>query len=217
MIYRLLFLLFAFALISCSDDDKRQVENARDLKKKESVFNTIDKAWHFNTGTTNATSAALFKSWNEWRVLLSELEQKPKSTIGAFRTKSKTLSMKAKELNRTIPSQFARPEIKSRVAVLQTKINALNLYINLDNIPDQKVVSLISDINAEVNALQSQMGELVRRSQIRKEEGEADMLRMLDTARAIPNNPSPQTETVTPDKKQQMRQRSASVMGLIKK
>jgi hypothetical protein len=98
------------------------------------------------------------------------------STIGAFRTKAKTLSAKAIDLNKTIPAQFARPEIKSRVAVLQTKINALNLFINLNNVPDQKVVALIADINTEVAALQSQMGEIVRRSRIPKEAGEEDIL-----------------------------------------
>ena len=218
MTYRIVCLLFAFLLLSCGDDEQRQVENARDLKKKEAVFSNISRAWNFNTGPTNATSAALFQSWNEWRMLLNELAQKPKSTIGAFRTKAKTLSLKAKDLNTTVPAQFARPEIKSRVAVLQTKINALNLFVNLGDIPDQKVIALIADINTEVSALQSQMGEIVRRSQIPKEEGEADMLRMLDTARAIPNNPSPpKPEPVTRDKKERMRQRAAAAMGILKK
>jgi hypothetical protein len=217
MNYRIVCLLFAFLLLSCSDDEKRQVENARDLKKKETVFNTISHAWSFNTGPANETSAALFKSWNEWRVLLNEMAQKPKSTIGAFRSKAKTLSLKAKDLTNTIPAQFSRPEIKSRVAVLQTKINALNLFINLNDIPDQKVVALIADINTEVAALQSQMGEIVRRSQIPKEAGEADMLRMLDTTRAIPNTPSPPTDAATQEKMHRMRAQSAAVQKLLKK
>lgn len=218
MHYRLVFLLFAFLLLSCSDDEKRQAENARDLKKKEAVFNNINKAWNFNTGPVNETSATLFKSWNEWRILLNEMAQKPQRTIGAFRTKAKTLSLKSKDLGNTIPGTFSRPEIKSRVAVLQTKINALNLYINLNDIPDQKVIALIADINTEINALQLQMGEIVRRSQIPKEDGEADMLRMLDTARAIPNNPKPEpTPELTPqERRQQMRQRAASLKGIMK-
>jgi hypothetical protein len=214
--YRIVCLLFAFLILSCSDDEKRQAENARDLKKKEAVFRNISQAWNFNTGATNETSATLYKSWNEWRILLNEMAQKPKSTIGAFRTKAKTLSAKAKDLDRTIPGQFARPEIKSRVSVLQTKINALNLFINLGDIPDQKVIALIADINTEVSALQSQMAEIVRRSQIPKEAGEADMLRMLDTTRAVPTNPNPQPKPDTTDKRRQMRERAA-VMGIMKK
>jgi len=216
MKYRLICLLLSLALLSCSDDEKRQAENARELKKKEAVFTKISNAWKFDTGATNETAATLAKSWNEWRILLKEMGQQPKSTIGAFQKKAKTLSLKAKDLNTSIPTQFARPEIKSRVAVLQTKINALNLFINLGDIPDQKVIALIADINAEVGAIQAQMGEIVRRSRIPKEEGEADMLRMLDTARAIPTNPSPQPEPAIQDRKARMRQRAA-MMGLMKK
>lgn len=181
-------LLVFFTLVSCNDDvERRKIENARDLKKKEVVFAKIDKAWNFNTNPINPVSGTLAVSWTEWRVFLNELAQKPKSTIDAFRKKAKTLSQKAAELNKKIPVQFNKPEIRSRIAVLETKINSLNLFINLNDIPDNKVIAAISDINAELTSLQMQMGEIVRKSQIPKEEGEADMIRMLDTARAIPN------------------------------
>jgi hypothetical protein len=161
---------------------------------------------NFNTQPANAASQSLSVSWTAWRVLLNELSQKPKSTIGAFRSKAKTLSLKARDLNTNIPAQFDRPEIKSRIAVLLTKINALNLFINVADIPDQKVIATISDINTELSALQMQMGEIVRRSQIPKEEGEADMIRMLDTARAIPNTPKPVVApNLTPEEMRNMK------------
>ena len=112
------------------------------------------------------------------------------------------LSAKANDLNKNIPGQFNKPEIKSRIAVLQTKINSLNLFINLNEIPDKKVIAMITEINIELAAVQRQMDEIVRKSQIPKEEGEADMIRMLDTARAIPNNPVPVNDVSS--KKQRM-------------
>jgi hypothetical protein len=78
--------------------------------------------------------------------------------------------------------------------VLVTKVNSVNLFINLQDIPDEKVVAIISDINVELASLYGQLDEIVRKSDIPKEQGEADMIRMLDTARAIPttkNNTSP--------------------------
>lgn len=195
-ITRFLSILFAIGILaSCSDDaEKRALENAKDEKKKEVIFANISKAWRFNTQPINPAAASLAVSWNEWRVLLAELSQKPQSSIGAFRKKAKTLSQKVKELNTRIPTQFDKPEIRSRIAVLSTKINSLNLYINLDQIPDDKVVTLVADINTELSSLQTQMGEIIRKSQIPKEEGEADMIRMLDTSRAIPNTPQPKFE-----------------------
>ena len=183
-------MLSVITLISCSDDsEKRAIENARDVKKKKVVFTNIDKAWKFNTQSLNGTTEALAVSWNEWRVFLNELSQKPQSTIGAFRKKAKTLSLKVLDLNNNIPIIYSKPEVKSRIAVLTSKINSLNLYINLADIPDQKVTALIGEINIELASLQRQIGEIVRKSQIPKEEGELDMIRLLDTTRAVPTKP----------------------------
>ncbi|HLA56927.1 MAG TPA: hypothetical protein VK623_12555 [Flavobacterium sp.] len=193
MKFRFLYLsVLIFALVSCNnDDEKRNLENARDLKKKEAVFANIQKAWNFNARPVNPTAGSLAVNWAEWRIFLGELSQKPTSTIGAFRKKAKTLSLKAKDLNNHIPMAFNKPEIKARIAVLSTKINSLNLFVNVDAIPDKKVIALISEINIELASLQMQMDEIVRKSKIPKEEGESDMLKMLDTSRAIPNKPKP--------------------------
>jgi hypothetical protein len=122
-------------------------------------------------------------------MFLTELGQKPKSSIGAFKQKAKALSKRALELNNNIPMAYNTPEVKSRIAAITTKINAVNLYINLQQIPDKKIVELIPSINTEVNALQFQLEEITRKSQIKMEDGESDMLQMLDTTRAIPSSP----------------------------
>jgi hypothetical protein len=185
----LISLLSVLVLASCQDDAKRMAEIERGRKHKEAVFSQIDRAWIFNARPINPTAAALESNWTAWRVFLNEFSQKPKSTIGAFRSKARTLSARADQLNDNIPGQFNRPEIRSRIAVLQTKVNALDLFLNLDAIPADKAVAAIADINAEMTALQLQLDEIVRRSQIPKEEGE-DFIRMRDTSRAIPDKPA---------------------------
>jgi len=185
---RFFYLLLLVTVFSCNDDtEKRIIENERDAKKKEVVFANINKAWTFNTQPQNPVAQSLGTNWEQWRIFLAELSQKPQSTIGAFRKKAKTLSLKAKDLSTTIPVNFNKPEIKSRIAVLTTKINSLNLFISLNDIPDKKVIAIISEINVELASLQRQMAEIVRKTEIPKEEGESDMIRMLDTSRAIPN------------------------------
>jgi hypothetical protein len=130
----------------------------------------------------------LINTWGEWRVLLNELAQKPKSSLGAFQQKAKTLSKRATDLNNNVPIEFNIPEIKSRINALCTKINAINLYIHLNQIPAAKIVKLVQDVNTEISSLQFQFEEINRKSQIKIEDGESDMLKMLDTIRAIPNN-----------------------------
>ena len=126
-------------------------------------------------------------SWTEFRQFLEELGQKPGKTLVSYQKKAVELSKKVVLLNNNIPYQFQQPQIKSRIGTLITKVRLLDLFIHLDAIPDKKVVVLISEINAELVSLQRQMDKITEKSKIPVEEGESDMLRMLDTTRAIPN------------------------------
>ncbi|WP_395050579.1 hypothetical protein [Flavobacterium sp.] len=177
-----------FVLNSCKNDtEKRLVETEKAAKKKELIFENINKGWVFNANPINATSQANKLSWNEWRLFLAELEQKPKKTIGAFQKKSTELSKKAMALNDFTPAEFNKPQIKARISTLVTKVRMLDLFIHLSDIPDQKVLVLVGEINEQLVSLQNQMDKIVQKSRIPLEEGESDLLKMLDTARAIPN------------------------------
>ena len=179
-----------FVLNSCKDDtEKRLVETEKDAKKKELIFSIIEKAWVFNAKPINETSRSTALGWNEWRLFLAELDQKPKKTIGAFQKKSTEISKKVMALNDNIPLEFAKPQIKARIAILITKVRMLDLYIHLSDIPEQKVIALIPEINIQLVALQNQMDKIVQKSKIPLEEGESDLIKMMDSARAIPNSP----------------------------
>ncbi|NBU80021.1 MAG: hypothetical protein EBS55_00020 [Flavobacteriaceae bacterium] len=181
----LLFLLVF--LSSCQEDPKvRALEQEKETQKRDAIFSSINKGWNLNSHPINKTSNDLTSNWAEWRLFLNELGQKPKSSIGAFQQKAKSLSKRAVDLNNNIPIEFNLPEIKSRIAVLTTKINSVNLYIHLNQIPDKKIIKLLQEINAEVVSMQWQLDEIKRKSEIKTEEGESDMLKMLDTTRAIP-------------------------------
>lgn len=187
--YYILFLLVIGA--SCQDDDaKREAARLKNLEKTDMVFETINKNWNFSEKPMNSETQTWLGNWSEWRNFLTELKQKPKSSIGAFKKKAKTLSKKVRELNNNIPIKFASPQVKSRIAILTTQIQSLDLYINLDNIPAEKVVALVPEINTALASLQLQFEEIIRKDKIPMEQGEADMIRMLDTTRAIPSTPN---------------------------
>ena len=165
------------------------VESAKDAQKKEIIFSNIKKGWVFNAKPINSTSLANTKLWTEWGGFLIELNQKPKTTIGAFQKKAKELSKKVMALENNIPLDLNKPQIKSRINILITKIRMLDLFIHLDNIPDKEVLVLISEINTEIETFQNQMEKMAQKSKIPLEEGESELLKMLDTSRAIPNTP----------------------------
>lgn len=194
--YIYIFLLI-FGLFSCkNENEKRQEESIKDIKKKELIFSIIEKGWVFNAQPINETSRSSALAWNEWRSFLTELDQQPKKTIGAFQKKSAELSKKVMALNTLIPVEFDKPQIKARIAILITKVRMLDLYLHLKDIPEQKVIALIPEINIQLVALQNQMDKIVIKSKIPLEEGESELLKMLDTTRAIPNKP--QTDPNSP-------------------
>jgi hypothetical protein len=195
MKYKLSSFLFLIILLSSckNNDQKRLVENEKDARKKEVIFSNISKAWVFYDTAINTTSEASMATWNELRLFLAELVIKPKKTIGAFQQKSTAISKKAMALNDNIPYQYNKPQIKSRISTLITKVRLLDLYIHLDNIPDKKVVHMISEINNELSSLQRQMDKITQKSKIPVEEGESELMKMMDASRAIPNTPSPNT------------------------
>lgn len=170
-------LSFFFVVFSCKDDgEQREIEITRAKKEKELVFNNINKAWNFSQRNLTPASQTIASNWNEWRLFTDELYQKPKGTIGAFKRKTKSLVAKTEVLQSTIPEKLNKTQIKSRLSALITKVKALHTFINLDRIPEKKVLHLVSDLNLEVNAFQDQIEEIVRRSQIQLEEGEAIMI-----------------------------------------
>ncbi|MET3025302.1 hypothetical protein ABXT06_01360 [Flavobacterium sp. UW10123] len=187
-----LFLLLTTVLFSCqNENEKRLAENAKEAKKKEAIFNNINKGWTFLDEPINEISESQLNSWTEWREFIKEIGDKPRKTIGAFQKKSAAISKKAMALNNNIPAQFNQPQIRSRISILITKIRMLDLFIHLNKIPDDKVVFLIQEINKELISLERQMDKIVEKAKIPKEEGEADFLKMLDTTRAIPSSAPP--------------------------
>lgn len=175
-------------LVSCQNKDEQHIlEQQKDTKTRAVVFATISNGWRFSTPTLNPKTQSLVQNWAALHDFTNELLQIPKSSIGAFQKKSKDLSKKVLVLNETIPALFSKPEVKSRITALTTKVNSINLFLNIDEIPAQKVVLLVNEVNIELQSLYRQMDEIVRKNEIPKEEGESDMIRMLDTTRAIKN------------------------------
>ena len=180
------------AFTACKEDNtKRTAENKKEAKKKALIFSNIEKGWVFYDTPINEAAEESIKTWNEFRLFLAQLSKRPKNTIGAFQQKATAIANDANNLNNNIPLVYDKPQIKSRIAVVITKANMMSLYIHLDQIPDDKVVLLISEINRELASLQREMDKITEKNKIPTEEGEAELKLMLDMSRAIPNTNVP--------------------------
>lgn len=183
-LHHILVFCFSISLLSCQDDTNQRVaETLKTEKRNDSIFTVISNNWKFNIAPLNEKTKTRTTSWNEWRQFNSELAQKPTGSIGAYKQKTKNLVNKADQLKNNIPPFFDKPQVRSRIDVVITKIKSLYTYLNIDNIPEKKVIAIIAETRNEITSLQDQMEELVRISEIPKEMGEEEMLRALDTTR----------------------------------
>jgi len=177
------------SLSSCNDDNKLRLEaQKKEAQRKEVIFKTINKGWDFQSAPVNDVAQNSLSFWSQWRTFMDELSQKPQSSISAFQKKSKALTKKVTEMKDNIPDQYNTPSIKSRISILLTNVSLLDMYLHLSQIPAQKVVRQITEINLELIALQREMDKVDMKMKIPIEFGESEMLQMIkDTARAIPS------------------------------
>ena len=177
------FLSFFMLLCSCQEDAQHHLDAQKIAQKNEAVFKNISKMWQFQFPSARPEVTATLNTWNAWRQFEIELLQKPKSTLSAFQLKTKNIATKADALVTTIPFEYNKPQVLSRIAALNTKLKSLEMYLHLNVIPEQKVAKLIPEINEEIKGLYSQWDEIIIKKAIPKEIGEDLMLQALDTTR----------------------------------
>jgi hypothetical protein len=181
--YIAILFIFSLGLISCENDAQQKIEAQKIAQKNEAVFKNISKMWQFNFPNPRPEVAGTLNQWNEWRQFEIELSQKPKSTLSAFKLKTKNVSSKADTLAITAPYEYQKPQILSRLTTLNTKIKSLETFMNLEVIPQEKIAKLIPEINEEISGLYKQWEEIIIKKAIPKEFGEEYMLQALDTTR----------------------------------
>ncbi len=184
-------LLFSIILVglfavSCKNENQ-QLEAKKVAQKNEAVFKNISKMWEFNFPNPRPEVKTTLNSWNEWRQFEIEMLQKPKLTLSAFQLKTKNVSSKADTLAITIPIEYNKPQILSRITTLNTKLKSLETFMNLRVIPEKRIAKLIPEINSEINGLYKQWDEIIVKKQIKMEIGEKEMLSVLDTTRNAKN------------------------------
>ncbi|MFP9113091.1 hypothetical protein ACLI1A_04070 [Flavobacterium sp. RHBU_3] len=201
------FSLLALLVFSCKDDDQLRIaETQRTEKTNDSILKVLSRNWHFDVPPPAPKVAQRISGWNEWEQFNNELQQKPTGTLEAFKRKAKVMVTKASVLRDNIPPFFNKPQVRARLDVVVTNIQMMYTYMNLETIPDKKIISLIGNVTRELTATQNQFDEIIRFSEIPKEEGEEQMLRALDTTRlANPDDipmeegrPLPQAQPLTP-------------------
>lgn len=168
---------------SCKQNDEQVVLVEKMEKKNRESFEQINKAWQLNISVTSPEVRGVLNQWQDWKNFEEELQQKPKSSISAFKQKVLNLVTKSTTLHTNVPANFNVPQVRSRIVALQTKILALDTYFSLDVVPHEKVQNLIAAINKVLNAFYMQCEEIVIKNRIPTEIGEPKIISISDTTR----------------------------------
>lgn len=183
MKYSIAFFFLFLSLVACDDFSKQNEESLKLTQKKEVVFKSISKNWRFVFPEAKPEVTKMINGWDHWEQFKRELEEKPKTSLLAFQLKVKNVSKRADSLSLTVPEEFNIPQVRSRLVTLNTKIKSLDTFIHLDDIPEKRVLTLITEINEEIKGVYTQWDEVIVKKAIPKEVGEDDMIRALDTTR----------------------------------
>jgi len=181
--YKSIAVLFLSIFLFSCEKDNTKAENEKIIAKNTQTFNLVNSVWNLKTPTLSPTAQNEVANWNEWQQFVIEVNQKPKSNLTAFQLKTKNISSKIDSLQLNIPPQFDKPQVKSRIAALNTKIKMLDTFIHLTDVPQNKIKALIPEINEEISALVGEWEEIIVKKRIPKEVGEEYMIKALDTAR----------------------------------
>lgn len=181
--YKSIFIFFISILLFSCNDDTTQESNEKIIAKNKQTFNLVSSIWNLKTPSLSPTAQNEVANWNAWQQFVIEINQKPKSNLTAFQLKTKNLSSKVDSLQQNIPAAFDKPQVKSRISALSTKVKLLDTFIHLTDVPQNKIKELIPEINEEIAALVGQWEEIIIKKRIPKEIGEEYMIQALDTAR----------------------------------
>jgi hypothetical protein len=168
---------------SCKQNDEQVLLVEKMEKKNRESFEQINKAWQLNIPVTGPEVRGVLNQWQDWKNFEEELQQKPKSSISAFKQKVLNLVVKSTSLHENVPPRFNIPQVRSRIVALQTKILALDTYFSLDVVPHEKVQNLIAAINKELHAFYMQCEEIIIKNNIPTEIGEPKIISISDTTR----------------------------------
>ena len=144
---------------SCKQNDEQVLLVEKMEKKNRESFELINKAWQLNIPITSPEVRGVLNHWQDWKNFEVELQQKPKSSISAFKHKVLNLVAKSSALHTNVPVKFNVPQVRSRIVALQTKILALDTYFSLDVVPHEKVQNLIAKNENECPSAQMHCDE----------------------------------------------------------
>lgn len=179
--------LFSLTLLTTSCKDEEKFEKEQEIKiaqHNDSVYAFLQNNWKFIVPQPSNELKPLLEEWKAWQEFNQELELKPVSTIGAFQKKADVLTQKLTSLSfQKFPDELNIPDVKARIALLQTSLNNLHMFITVEPIEIERSRNDIKMVNNSLKVLFEQMEENLIKKKYPKELGEDEMIEAMSSER----------------------------------
>lgn len=190
---RYLFILFIFlsALTACKKEtiiiDPTTIERHQD-----SLVRNIHELWKFKISVKNSAVNQKLGNWEEWRHFVNELTIAPELSISHLQHKAKNLVENVGKLRENIPELYDQNQTISRIALLETYVQNLDMHLEFEPINQTEITKLLENIQKSTNSLLYQFDEFEIKAKIPKEEGENQAIQSIDTLKRATLNALPQ-------------------------
>lgn len=183
-------LIAFFVFLGCKKETKISNKPTTTVSK-DSLVRSIHKNWKFNVAVSNPAVQSKLNNWEEWRNYVNELTITPNNGLANLMRKSKVLVEKANFLKNNIPELYNKPETKSRISLLETNVQNLDMLLELEPLNTKELNTLLANIQKNTNSLIIQFNEFEVKAKIPKEVGEDQLIQPIDTIKRATLNAIP--------------------------
>lgn len=191
MRYLLILFIFLSALTACKKEtiiiDPTTIERHQD-----SLVRNIHEHWKFKVSVKNSAVNQKLGNWEEWRHFVNELTIAPELSISHLQHKAKNLVENVGKLRENIPELYDQNQTISRIALLETYVQNLDMHLEFEPIDQTEITKLLENIQKSTNSLLYQFDEFEIKAKIPKEEGENQAIQSIDTLKRATLNALPQ-------------------------
>lgn len=191
MRYLLILFIFLSALTACKKEtiiiDPTTIERHQD-----SLVRNIHEHWKFKVSVKNSAVNQKLGNWEEWRHFVNELTIAPELSISHLQHKAKNLVENVGKLRENIPELYDQNQTISRIALLETHVQNLDMHLEFEPIDQTEITKLLENIQKSTNSLLYQFDEFEIKAKIPKEEGENQAIQSIDTLKRATLNALPQ-------------------------
>lgn len=186
-----LFILIIFAgFISCKEDKPTPIEKTTSISN-DSIAKIIHSKWNFKSPKYSDDVYYVLNNWNEWRTMINHLENKPAGNITDYLKKTSDLVTMINSLPNSVPENFNNPAVISRINLLLTHAQNLEMLLELNPVPHKEVTPLLNHIQKDISSISNQFQEIITKNKIPKEVGEDAVRVSVDTVKRATLNAIP--------------------------